>query len=143
MNKWRARQWRPFIGAGTLGMRAPPNLKLSRAVTICDVDAGFRDRGSRRPGARGRLEAGPDVELHVVVLDAKDDVIPQRVFEADAGRPALLLAARTGKQGRRCSSRGAVVDIAQCAACPSRKPGCCPRPAELAGDKEQDYGRCS
>ena len=78
-----------LIGAGTLGP-SPTEFEAQPGSDHLDVDAGFRDRGSRRPGARGRLEAGPDVELHVVVLDAKDDVIPQRVFEADAGRPALL-----------------------------------------------------
>ena len=83
-----------FRGHRVHRRRPPPSLKLSRAVTDLDVHAGFRDLGARRPDARGSLEAGPGIELHVVVLDAEDDVVPQRVFEADAGRPAALAAAR-------------------------------------------------
>src|SRR5436190_8863973 len=59
--KRRERQWRPSRWSSeTLGP-SPTEFEAQPGSDHLRVDAGFRDRCSRWPGGRGRLEAGPDV----------------------------------------------------------------------------------
>src|SRR5581483_2254897 len=95
--------WRLWRGHGATGRRPSlfDGINLDPRAAELEAQPG-RDRLDVDPAADVRagrsradrlLRARARIELNVIILDAEDDMVPQRVFQPRPRRPAVLPAA--------------------------------------------------